>query len=90
MYSQANVRAGKWLRPLVRALPSVIVVTEKVTRETLGPQKCDSIEESLLREERCSPWGAPRKPVSSPKNTCENVSIAMQGFPQRNLHQFIL
>ena len=29
MYSQANVRAGKWLRPPPRALPSVIVDTEK-------------------------------------------------------------
>ena len=37
MYSQANVRAGKVLRPRVRALPSVIVVTEKVMREADGP-----------------------------------------------------
>ena len=29
MYSQANVRAGKWPRPPPRALPSVIVDTEK-------------------------------------------------------------
>ena len=29
MYSQANVRAGKVLRLPIRALPSVIVVTEK-------------------------------------------------------------
>ena len=33
MYSQANVRAGKWPRPPPRALPSVIVDTEKVLRE---------------------------------------------------------
>ena len=39
MYSQANVRAGKWLRPPPRALPSVIVVTEKVMREADGPVK---------------------------------------------------
>ena len=37
MYSQANVRAGKVLRPPIRALPSVIVVTEKVMREADGP-----------------------------------------------------
>ena len=37
MYSQANVRAGKWLRPPPRALPSVIVDTEKVLREADGP-----------------------------------------------------
>ena len=37
MYRQANVRAGKVLRPPIRALPSVIVVTEKVMREADGP-----------------------------------------------------
>ena len=37
MYSQANVRAGKWLRPPIRALPSVIVDTKKVLREADGP-----------------------------------------------------
>ena len=37
MYSQANVRAGKVLRLPIRALPSVIVVTEKVMREADGP-----------------------------------------------------
>ena len=36
MYSQANVRAGKVLRPPIRALPSVIVDTEKVMREADG------------------------------------------------------
>ena len=39
MYSQANVRAGKWLRPPPRALPSVIVDTEKVLREADGSVK---------------------------------------------------
>ena len=39
MYSQANVRAGKWLRSPPRALPSVIVDTEKVLREADGPMK---------------------------------------------------
>ena len=37
MYSQANVRAGKVLRPPIRELPSVIVDTEKVLREADGP-----------------------------------------------------
>ena len=37
MYSQVNVRAGKVLRSPIRALPSVIVVTEKVMREADGP-----------------------------------------------------
>ena len=39
MYSQANVRAGKWLWPPLRALPSVTVDTEKVLREADGPMK---------------------------------------------------
>ena len=39
MYSQANVRAGKVLWPSIRALPSVIVDTEKVLREADGPEE---------------------------------------------------
>ena len=39
MNSQANVRAGKWPRPPTRALPSVIVDTEKVLREADGSVK---------------------------------------------------
>ena len=70
MYSQANVRAGKVLLP-IRALPSVIVDTEKVLR---GPKKCDTIEECLLRVERCSPRGAPRKPVVMPVRNPKNTS----------------
>ena len=36
MHSQANAWAGKVVRPSIRALPSVIVVTEKVMREADG------------------------------------------------------
>ena len=36
MYSQANVRVESVLRPPTRALPSVIVDTEKVLREANG------------------------------------------------------
>ena len=39
MYIQANVRAGKVLRPPIRALPSVIVDTKKVLREADGSVK---------------------------------------------------
>ena len=39
MYSQANVRAGKVLRPPIRALASVIGDTEKVLREADGSVK---------------------------------------------------
>ena len=56
MYSQANVRAGKVLRPPIRALPSVIVDTEKVLREAYGPTK-------RVVPRPVMPWGAPRKPV---------------------------
>ena len=63
MYSQANVRAGKVLRPPIRALPSVILDTDKVLREADGPK---ATEESLLRVERWSPRNAPRKPDGEP------------------------
>ena len=43
MYSQANVRAGKVLRPPIRALPSVIVDTEKVLREADGPVEMSAL-----------------------------------------------
>ena len=39
MYSQANVSEESVLRPPIRALPSVIVVTEKVLREADGSVK---------------------------------------------------
>ena len=58
MCSQANVRAGKVLRPPIRALPSVIVVDEgsRCARWKSGV-------DCSLRVERCSPRSAPRKPV---------------------------
>ena len=72
MYSQANVRAGKVLRPPLRALPSVIVDTEKVLREADGSVKLVVVRRT--RMERCSPRGASQmldgdEPVRSPKNT---------------------
>ena len=42
MYSQANVRVESVLRPPTRALPSVIVDTEKVLREADGPTEARS------------------------------------------------
>ena len=72
MYSQANVRAGKVLRPLIRALPSVVVGTEKVLWEADG-----SVE--LVLDETARGWKGVRpgvrlesrsgEPVRSPKNT---------------------
>ena len=46
MYSQANVREESELRPPTRALPSVIVDTEKVLREADGPEESDFHEKS--------------------------------------------
>ena len=43
MYSQANIRAGKSCGPLARALPSVIVDTEKVLREADGPVEMSAL-----------------------------------------------
>ena len=65
IHSQANVRAGKCAAHLpIRALPSVIVDTEKVLREADGPMK-RAVPRPAMRiwVERCSPRGAPRKPV---------------------------
>ena len=73
MCGQANVRAGKVLRPPIRALPSVIVDTEKVLRETDGPTK-----RAVPRPAMCGGWKGVRpgvrlknrsgEPVRSPKN----------------------
>ena len=43
MYSQANVRVESVLRPPTRALPSVIVDTEKVLREADGPVEMSAL-----------------------------------------------
>ena len=64
MYSQTNEKAGKVLRPPVRALPSVIVDTEKgVAGSGWARLEERSGMDCSLRVERCSPRGAPRKPV---------------------------
>ena len=63
MYSQANVRVESVLRPPTRALPSVIVDTEKVLWEAYGPTKARGPEASNARwVERCSPRCAPQEP----------------------------
>ena len=74
MYSQANVRVESVLRPPTRALPLVIVDTEKVLREADGPTEPRRPEASnAWWVERCSPRGAPQNRTvragRSPKNT---------------------
>ena len=72
MYSQANVSAGKVLRPPIRALPSVIVDTEKVLLEADG-----SVELVVVRPHADGKVFAPGCasktgrwwPVRSPKHT---------------------
>ena len=76
MYSQANVREESVLRPPTRALPSVIVDTEKVLREADGRTEARGPEASnAWWVERCSPPGAPQNRTvragRSPKNTSE-------------------
>ena len=82
-YSQANVRAGKVMRLPIRALPSVIVDTEKVLREADGPVESGSTK-SLLRVERWSPRGAPRnraiERVRSPKTRRSYVCYGFGSF----------
>ena len=71
MYSQANVRAGKWPRPPPRALPSVIVDTEKVLREADGSVKL--VEVRPHTDGKVFAPGAPQNRTvragRSPKNT---------------------
>ena len=70
MHSQANVRVESVLRPPTRALPSVIVGTEKVLLEADGSTKARGPEASnVWWVERCSLPGAPQGAGRSPKNT---------------------
>ena len=70
MYSQANVRVESVLRLPARALPSVIVDTEKVLREADGSVKLVVVR--LHTDGKV--FAPPQKPdgdepVRSPKNT---------------------
>ena len=73
MYSQANVREESVLRPPTRALPSVIVDTEKVLREADGPEESDFHEEVCLGWKGDRPWVRLKErtgePARSPKIT---------------------
>ena len=64
MYSQANVREESVLRPLTRALPSVIVDTEKVLREADG-----SVKLVVVRPHTDGKVFAPGCASKPPKNT---------------------
>ena len=74
MYSQANVRAGKWPRPPPRALPSVIVDTEKVLREADGPEESDFHQKKSASGGKVFAPGCASRTVRagrSPKNTSD-------------------
>ena len=83
MYSHANVRAGKVLRPPIRALPSVIAVTEKVMRETDGPVGRAALTAHFGWKGDCpgvhfeSQSG---EPVRSPKNIGAKVILIERHF----------
>ena len=78
-YSQANVKGRKG---------AAVPYPKRCCGKRMGPKKCDSTEESLLRVERCSPWGAPRQPVCepvrSPKNTrAHSAKAGTESFEPR-------
>ena len=75
MYSQANVRAGKCAAAPARALPSVIVDTEKGVAGS-GWVREAGRGKTAHGWKGVHPGGAPQKPdgdepVRSPKNTSE-------------------
>ena len=83
MYSQANVREESVLRPPTRALPSVIVDTEKVLREADGPMK-RAVPRPAMRDgwKGVRPWvrleSRSGEPVRSPKNTSATSTSGSQ------------
>ena len=78
MYSQANVRAGKVLRRPIRALPSVIVDTEKVLREVDVPEEMSLHgRESASAGKVFAPGGA-SKAGEEPKEHKRKVHFASQ------------
>ena len=72
MYSQTNVRAGKWLRFLPRALPSVIVDTEKVLREIDGSVRVRPHTDGKVFAPGCATKAGRVRAGRSPKNTSDN------------------
>ena len=87
MYSQANVREESVLRPPTRALPSVIVDTEKVLREVDGPEESDfHPRRSLPRVERCSPRGAPQNRTVRAGRSPKNTSVTRKQLTSRPDH----
>ena len=87
MYSQANVRAGKVLRPPIRALPSVIVVSEKVLREADGSVKLVMVrphtDEKVFAPGCTSKTGGARRSqavdMASPKYKKSTIWHGMRG-----------
>ena len=79
MYSQANVREESVLRSPTRALPSVIVDTEKVLREADGPEESDFHEEVCLGWKGVRTWVRLKErtgePARSPKNTSAGATV---------------
>ena len=93
MYSQANVRAGKWPRPPPRALPSVIVDTEKVLREADGSVKLVAVRphtDGKVFAPGCAskPDGESREEPEEHKRSSPDCLVAMD--KQQTQYQLVL
>ena len=80
MCSQANVRAGKVLRPPPRALPSVIVDTEKVLREADGSVKLVVVRPHT--DGKVFAPGCASKPDGESREEPEEKNFLQNQFPQ--------
>ena len=87
MYSQANVRAGKWPRP---PSPSVAVrdrgPLKRCCGKRMGPRKVTSTRRSLPRVERCSPRGAPQNRTVRAGRSPKNTSVTRKQLTSRPDH----
>ena len=48
----------------------------------MGPKKCDTEEECLLRVEKCSPWGAPQELDGESQEEPEEHKRIKKGRPR--------
>ena len=81
---QENIGSGKPTGSVLKEIIAVSVTISKSVRKQLSRIFLRALLPGIMKEMR-------REPKSQRKECqWEKVSIAMQGLPQRNLHQFIL